>query len=104
MPQVAWLKVATNNLQCLVHVVKEIREVADKSGVKIVGPIPLPTNGLKIATQKNPSGEGRITWDKFEVRIHKRLIYLDASRGVMKNLMRIRIPDDVYISLDLLNV
>ncbi|HDN17458.1 30S ribosomal protein S10 [Candidatus Bathyarchaeota archaeon ex4484_205] len=104
MPQVARIKIASKNLQSLEQVVKEIREVADKSGVKIVGPIPLPTKRLKIATQKNPSGEGTITWDKFEVRIHKRLIYLDASRGVMKNLMRIRIPDDVYISLDLLNV
>ena len=34
----------------------------------------LPTKTLKISTRKTPNGEGSKTWDKYEMRIHKRLI------------------------------
>jgi len=55
-----------------------------------------------VTTQKNPSGEGTITWDKYEMRVHKRLVYMDAHERALRMLMRIRIPEDVSISLDLM--
>jgi small subunit ribosomal protein S10 len=55
-----------------------------------------------ITTAKPPSGEGTITWDKYELRLHKRVIYMDANERALRMLMRIRIPEDVNISLDLM--
>lgn len=46
---------------------------------KVKGPVRMPTKKLRITTRKTPCGEGSKTWDKFQMRIHKRLIDLHAS-------------------------
>merc|ERR1711939_106560 len=45
------------------------------------------TKTLKIATRKTPCGEGSKTWDLFEMRIHKRLIDLNAPTEVVKQII-----------------
>lgn len=49
------------------------KAAADK-GIKVKGPVRLPTKVLKITTRKTPNGEGSKTWDTYEMRIHTRLI------------------------------
>ena len=39
------------------------------------------------------------TWDHWEMRIHKRLIDLDASDRALRQLMRIQVPDGVNIEI-----
>jgi small subunit ribosomal protein S10 len=79
----------------------EIKEIAKRTGVDISGPIPLPTKRLVIPTKKAPDGEGAITWDKWEMRIHKRLIDMKADERAMHQIMRIRVPEDVNIEIEL---
>jgi small subunit ribosomal protein S10 len=79
----------------------EIRDIAQKIGVKLVGPIPLPTKKLLVPTRKTPCGDGSKTWDKFEMRVHKRLIEIDARDRVMRSIMRIRVPNEVYIEMEI---
>jgi small subunit ribosomal protein S10 len=50
---------------------------------------------------KSPAGEGTKTWDKWELRIHKRLIDVDADDRTMRQMMRIQVPDDVFIEIEL---
>lgn len=45
------------------------------------------TSGKQIATRKTPCGEGSKTWDTFEMRIHKRLIDLNAPTEVVKQII-----------------
>jgi small subunit ribosomal protein S10 len=85
----------------LENVCKELKDIAEKTGVKIAGPIPRPTKRLKVPTRKSPCGEGTPTWDRFELRIHKRLINIDANERAMRRIMRIRVPDNVYIEITL---
>jgi len=40
-------------------------------------------------------------WDRFEIRVHKRLIEVDARERVMRNIMRIRVPNEVYIEMEI---
>ncbi len=80
----------------------EIKDIADKTGVKLKGPIPLPTKKLQVPTMKSPNGQGTKTFDKWEMRIHKRLIDVDPNERFLKRLMRIRAPDDVFIEIELL--
>ena len=61
------------------------RAVVDKK-LKNKGPVRMPTKKLRITTRKAPSGEGTNTWDKFEMRIHKRLLDIHASAEVVKNI------------------
>jgi len=52
---------------------------------KVKGPVRMPTKTLRITTRKTPCGEGSKTWDKFQLRIHKRVIDLQAtSDGVAR--------------------
>ena len=63
------------------------------------GPIPLPTKRLQVPVRKSPDGEGTETWDHWEMRIHKRLIDLDADERALRQLMRVQVPDDVNIEI-----
>merc|ERR1712000_355428 len=41
----------------------------------------------KVSTRKTPCGEGSKTWDTFELRIHKRLIDLNAPTEAVKSVI-----------------
>tara|TARA_B100000929_G_C15283456_1_gene344407 strand:- start:146 stop:472 length:327 start_codon:yes stop_codon:yes gene_type:complete len=82
-------------------VCEQIKTISDRTGVGMTGPIPLPTRKLKVPVRKSPDGEGSETWDRWEARLHKRLIYIDADERAMRQLMRIQIPDGVKISIQI---
>jgi small subunit ribosomal protein S10 len=52
-----------------------------------------------VPVRKSPDGEGSETWDRWEMRIHKRLIDLDADERALRQLMRINVPDGVNIEI-----
>lgn len=81
------------------EVCSQIRQIAERTGVALSGPIPLPTKHLKVPCRKSPDGEGSETWDRWEMRIHKRLIDLDADDRALRQLMRIQVPDGVNIEI-----
>ena len=101
MARLARIKLTSTDYKKLEEVCNEIKEIATRAGVKIVGPIPLPTKRLVVPVRRTPCGDGSNTWDKFELRIHKRLIEIDARERVMRQIMRIRVPDEVYVEMEL---
>ncbi|KAL4443258.1 hypothetical protein ABPG75_010995 [Micractinium tetrahymenae] len=52
---------------------------------------------LKITTRKSPCGNGTNTWDRFEMRIHKRLIDLHSPAEVVKQITSISIEPGVEV-------
>jgi small subunit ribosomal protein S10 len=60
-------------------VCRQIWDISKKTGVEMAGPIPLPTKRLRVPVRKGPDGGGTSTIDHWEMRIHKRLIDLDAD-------------------------
>ena len=74
--QKARIKLASNNIGQLNEIISSINEIAAKTKVKLHGPIALPNKKMKITTRKTPCGRGKATWDRFEMRVHKKLIYL----------------------------
>ncbi len=99
MPQKAEIRLWSTNVESLNFVVSQIKRIAEKAGIRMRGPIPLPTKRLIVPTLKLPHGEGSKKWEKWELRIHKRLIILDADERVMRQIMRVRVPEDVYIEI-----
>ena len=77
----------------------DVREIAEKTGVSLSGPVPLPTKRLEVPTRKSPDGEGTATWEHWEMRVHKRLIDIDADERALRQLMRIQVPNDVSIEI-----
>ncbi|HLD62574.1 MAG TPA: 30S ribosomal protein S10 [Candidatus Norongarragalinales archaeon] len=99
----ARIKLESQVFQDLDAVCTQIRDIAQKAGVELRGPIPLPTKKLKISTRKTPCGDGSDTYETWELRIHKRLIEIQADDRVLREVMRIRVPPSVNIELNLGN-
>ncbi len=98
----ARIRLWSTNVENLNYVVEQIKEIAKKTGVKMRGPIPLPTKRLVVPVRRSPCGEGSKTWDRWEMRIHKRIIDIAADERVMRHIMRVRVPEDVYVEIELL--
>ena len=77
----------------------QIKTISERTGVSMSGPIPLPTKKLLVPVRKSPDGEGSETWERWEMRSHKRLIDLDADERALRQLMRIQVPDGVNIEI-----
>ena len=77
----------------------QIKTIAERTGVAIRGPVPLPTRRLTVPVRKSPDGEGSETWDRWQMRLHKRLIDIDADERALRQLMRIQVPDNVNIEI-----
>lgn len=77
----------------------QIKGISERTGVNMAGPIPLPTKRLIVPVRKSPDGEGSETWDRWQMRVHKRLIDLDADDRALRQLMRIQVPDGVNIEI-----
>jgi len=101
MARRARIKLTSTDTEKLEGVCDEIKNIAKRIGVKIVGPIPLPTKKLVVPTRRTPCGDGSDTWDRYEMRVHKRLIEIDARDRVMRSIMRIRVPNSVYIEMEI---
>ena len=67
------------------------------------GPIPLPTKRLKVTTRKSVCGNGKATWDRFEMRVHKRLIDLGMDERALRLVMRVPIPEGVNIEIEMID-
>ena len=63
------------------------------------GPIPLPTKRLKVTTRKSPCGNGTATWERYEMRVHKRLIDLGLDERALRLVMRVPIPEGLNIEI-----
>ena len=101
MTQPARVKLTSINLSRLGDVCNEIMNIGKKTGVNVKGPIPLPVKRLNVVTRKSPCGSGTETYEKWEMRIHRRIIDISADDKAIRQLMRLKIPDNVYIELSL---
>ena len=100
--QKARIKLASADIDTLNEVIKSIVDIAAKTNTKIRGPISLPTKRLKITTRESPCGDGKASFDKFEMRVHKRLIDLGVDERALRLVMRVPIPKGINIEINLL--
>jgi len=83
------------------EVSEQIVSITKRIGTKYSGPIPLPTRKMKLTCRKSPDGEGTETWERWEMRIHKRVIDVDADERSLRQIMRVQVPDRVHIEIEL---
>ena len=79
----------------------QIAETAARSGAKVAGPIPLPTeiNKFCILTSPHVNKDAR---EHYERRTHKRLIDIfDPTQKTMEALMQLNLPSGVDIQIKL---
>ncbi len=79
--------------------VKQIIETASRFDVKVVGPVPLPTE-IKKYTVNRASFVYKNAREQFEMRIHRRLIdIINPSAKVVEALTNVSLPSGVNIDV-----
>ncbi|KAK9317428.1 ribosomal protein S10 domain-containing protein [Lipomyces starkeyi] len=93
------ITMTSRKVQQLEKVSNELIFRAKEQHMKVKGPVRLPTKALRISTRKTPNGEGSKTWDAYEMRIHKRLIDLEAPSGAVKQITSFNIEPGVEVEV-----
>ena len=79
----------------------EIVETAKRTGARVAGPIPLPTNKNKWTVLKGPHIDKK-SREQFELRTHKRLIdILDPTPQTVDALMKLELAAGVDVEIKL---
>lgn len=95
------IKLSSIDIQPLNVVMGSIKEITHRAGVVMRGPIPLPTKRLKVTTRKSPCGSGTATFDRFEMRVHRRIIDIPAEDRILHPIMKLQIPRSVQIKIEM---
>jgi small subunit ribosomal protein S10 len=78
-----------------------VKEVAEKSGAQISGPVPLPTTREVVTVIRSPH-KYKDSREQFEYRTHKRLIDIhNPNQKVVEALTRLEMPAGVDIQIKL---
>mmetsp|Transcript_13325 Transcript_13325/g.46103 ORF Transcript_13325/g.46103 Transcript_13325/m.46103 type:complete len:128 (-) Transcript_13325:71-454(-) len=97
------ITLTSRNVASLEKVCSDLIKGAKDKRLKVKGPVRMPTKHLTMTTMKAPCGEGTTTWDRFEMRIHKRLIDLHSPADVVKQITSINIEAGVEVEVTINN-
>ena len=101
----ARIKLAGRNMNEVMEICNHIKEIARKFGVSVKGPVPLPTKKLRVYVLKTPCGDGtghgNATWDRWEMRIHRRIIDIGSNERALRQVVRMPIPEGIKIDIEL---
>ena len=95
------IKLGSIDIDSLNSAIAMIKDITQKAGAIMRGPIPLPTRKLKVTTRKGPDGRGTATFDRFEMRVHRRIIDIPAEDRILHPIMKLQIPRSVQIKIEM---
>jgi small subunit ribosomal protein S10 len=77
----------------------EIVDTAKRTGARVVGPIPLPTDRNMICVLRSPHVDKK-SREQFEMRTHKRLLdILEPTPQTVDALMKLDLPAGVDVEI-----
>ena len=78
---------------------RRIVTTAERTGARVVGPVPLPTKIERFTVARSPFID-KDSQEHFEIRTHKRLIdAVDPDSNTIDTLMRLNLPAGVDIEI-----
>ncbi len=79
--------------------VRQIIDIANRNGVEIVGPVPLPTEVLKYTVNRSTFVHKNAR-EQFEMRVHKRILdVISPNEHIIEALRDLNLPSGVDISI-----
>ena len=93
------ITLTSRNYKSLEKVCQDLIDGAKQKELQVKGPVRLPTKKLRVMVRKSPCGEGTNTYDRFEMRVHKRLIDLHSPSDVVKQITSISIEPGVEVEV-----
>ncbi len=101
MAQKIRIRLKAYDYEVLDESARRIVETALRTGARISGPVPLPTERSLITVLRSPHKD-KDSREQFEVRVHKRLIDIfDPTPRTVDSLMRLDLPAGVDIEVKL---
>jgi small subunit ribosomal protein S10 len=85
----------------LQKVIDQIKDLSRTLNMKVTGPIPLPRRRLEISTRRTPCGDGSDTYEHWEKRISKRLVMVEGEEKMIRQILRVKVPDSVFVKISL---
>jgi small subunit ribosomal protein S10 len=80
---------------------QEIVDTAKRTGARVAGPIPLPTNISRYCVLRSPHIDKK-SREQFEIRTHKRLLdILDPTQQTVDALMKLDLSAGVDVEIKL---
>ncbi len=77
----------------------EIVDTCQRTGAKVVGPIPLPTKINKYCVLRSPHGDKK-SREQFEIRTHKRLLdIVEPTQQTLDALMKLDLSAGVDVEI-----
>jgi small subunit ribosomal protein S10 len=93
------IKIKSYDHKIIDEAAREIIEAVKRSGAKVTGPIPLPTE-IKKYTVLRSTFVHKDSRDQFEMRIHKRLIEItDLTPKTLETLTGLNLPTGVDVEI-----
>ena len=77
---------------------------AKNENLKVIGPVRHPTKILRVTVRRSPCGNGTQTFDRFEMRIHKRVVHLICPAEYIKKVTDFTIEPGVEVELHFTDV
>ena len=78
---------------------RQIIDIANRYGVEVIGPVPLPTEVLKFTVNRS-SFVHKNAREQFEMRVHKRVIdILNPRQEIVEALRDLNLPSGVDITV-----
>jgi small subunit ribosomal protein S10 len=101
--QKARIRLTSTDFRTLEGICRNILDIAEKTGVKHSGSIPLPTKKLTVPCRKAPCGGGTESYEHWQMRVHKRMIDVESDERTLRRIMRIDVPENVRLEIELKN-
>ena len=93
------IKIRAYDHKIIDQATKTIIDTAHRSGVKVRGPIPLPTEKKKYTVNKSTFVH-KDSREQFEIRVHKRLVdIIDPISKTIDDLMSLNLPAGVDVEI-----
>jgi len=93
------VKLKAYDYRLLDQSVLDIVDTARRTGAKVVGPVPLPTQISRYTVLRSPHVDKK-SREQFEMRTHRRLIdILEATPETVDALMKLNLSTSVNIEL-----
>ncbi len=102
MGQKIRIKLKAHDHKVLDKSAEEIVKTAVRTGARVVGPVPLPTDISRYTVLRSPHIDKR-SREQFEIRVHKRLLeLLEPTPDTIDALMKLDLAAGVDVEIKLM--
>jgi ribosomal protein uS10 len=95
------IKLTGEDPEALDNVVEQIKNLSTNLSMTFIGPVRLPRRKLEISCRRTPCGDGTDTYEHWEKRVHKRLCDVEGEEKMIKQILRIRVPTNVFVKINI---